>query len=202
MKKKLLDVIFPNKFINYFIITLMNLGIISGSLFLFLSSNSDKVLVSDKMKLFIDNIINNKIDYGLAIRNTLIINYLFIIIIFIMSFSIIGIIINLILTYLKGFFVGFTISSFYLVYKYKGLLISGFYVLLGELLNIIAITFISIYSLMVCIYLIKIIISKRKYSFKNLFKKYLIIFIIAIILSFISSMLEGYLFIKVVSLIM
>ena len=96
--------------------------------------------------------------------------------------------------FLKGFVLGFTLSSFFLIYKYKGLVAGLIYIFPNSILNIIATILVGVYSIIVTICLWKIIFIKdRSNNLGNFFKKYLFILFIAIIMIFISSICEGYL---------
>lgn len=190
---KLMDLILPNKKINFFITTIMVLGIISGSIFLMMSSETDKVNVITQIETFFKNISNNSIDNGLALKNSLVINYLFVGCIWILGFSMIGIVINIFLTYVKGFLVGFSLASIFLTYKSKGILACILYTIPVQIINIMVVIILSIYSVMFSLNLLEIINSKNNKT-KLMIKKYFIILILCVILSFISSLLEVYMF--------
>lgn len=200
-KAKLIDLILPNKKINLFIITILILGIISGSVFLMISSETDKTTVTTQIETFIKNISDNTINNGLALKNSLIINYIFIGIIFILGLSMIGVLVNIFLTYIKGFLVGFSISSIFLTYGYKGFFIALLYTFPAQIINIIVISILSIYSIMFSKNLLQIIISKKNTTNRLMLKKYSVILMFCIILSFISSLLEAYLFPQILKLI-
>lgn len=199
--KKLKDLILPNKRINLFITTVLILGIISGSIFLMMSSNQDKTSVTTQITTFFTNINTNNIDNGLALKNSLIINYLFIGFIWILGLSMIGIIINIFLTYLKGFLVGFSISSIFLTYKYKGILAVILYTFPSQIINIIIISVLSIYSIMFSKNLLQVITSKNNKNNRLMLKKYTVILMLCIIFSFISSLLEVYIFPQLLKLV-
>ena len=198
---KIYNLILPNKIINIFIYSLVIFGIISGSIFLIMSNETDKTSVIEQITNFFNNINTNNIDNVQALKNSLIINYIFIITIFILGFSIIGIIINVFLVYLKGFLVGFSISSIFLTYNYKGIIAAIIYTIPSQLLNIIIISILSIYSIMFSKHLITVILSKKPVSTRNILKKYSIIFIFGVIVTLISSLLEVYLFPNILKLI-
>lgn len=198
---KIYNLILPNKIINIFIYSLVIFGIISGSIFLIMSNETDKTSVIEQITNFFNNVNTNNIDNVQALKNSLIINYIFIITIFILGFSIIGIIINVFLVYLKGFLVGFSISSIFLTYNYKGIIAAIIYTIPSQLLNIIIISILSIYSIMFSKHLITVILSKKPVSTRNILKKYSIIFIFGVIVTLISSLLEVYLFPNILKLI-
>ena len=161
-------------------------------------SNTDKENVMSQIKNFFQNIAT--LDSGLALKNSLIINYLFICLIWMLGFSLIGVVINIFLTYIRGFLVGFTISSIFLTYGYKGLPASILYCSLSQILNIIIVMMLSIYSIMFSLNIIKIITSKS-HKEKLILKRYFIILMISIILSFISSLSEAYIFPNILKMI-
>ena len=200
-KTKLFDLILPNKRINFFIITIMILGIISGSIFLMISNEVDKTSVITQIENFFKNISNNSIDNGLAFKNSLIINYLFVGAIWILGLSMIGVIINIFLTYIKGFLVGFSISSIFLTYKSKGILAVLLYTIPVQIINIFVVIILSIYSIMFSKNLLEIITSKKNTNNRLMLKKYIVILMICIILSFISSLLEVYVFPRFLKLV-
>ncbi|MBR3162275.1 MAG: stage II sporulation protein M [Bacilli bacterium] len=193
-KKKLSNIIIPNKKINYFVITVLLFGVISGSIFLIILNETDKNNTILQIQNFITNLNNNTINNGLALKNSLIINYLFIFLIWGLGLSIIGIIINIFLTYIKGFIIGFSLSSIFLTYKYKGLLMAITYIFPSQLLNIIIVCILTIYSIMFSLNLLEIIIKKRINKHNHFLKKYIIILLFSIIISFISSIIEVYMF--------
>lgn len=192
-KTKLSNVIFPNKKINYFVITIVLLGIISGSIFLVTLNKTDKANTILQIENFISNINKGTINSGQALKNSLIINYTFIILIWILGLTMIGILINIFLTYIKGFIVGFSVSAILSTYKYKGLIASILYIFPSAIINLIVISTLTIYSIMFSYNLLQVITTKK--TNKRIFlKKYAIILLFSIIISFISSVLEAYLF--------
>ena len=158
-RTKILSLVLPNKGINIFVCTTLILGIISGSIFLVISDASDKASVISQIENFILNVFNNNIDIGLALKNSLIINYLFVVGIFILGFSMVGIILGIFLLYLKGFLFGFSLASIFLTYKFKGVLVGILYAFPSGILNILLTILITIYSIMFSKYLFRVIMS-------------------------------------------
>ena len=200
-KTKLSNIILPNKKINYFVITILLFGIISGSIFLMILNETDKNNTITQIQTFITNLNKNNINTGLALKNSLIINYIFILLIWGLGLSIIGILLNIFITYIKGFIIGFSISSILITYKYKGLLMAILYIFPGQLLNIITVCILTIYSIMFTINLIEIIIQKKVKKNNRFLKKYIIILLFSIIVSFISTIFEVYLFPNILKVI-
>lgn len=197
MNKKLnrgLAIIIPDKKVNTFIMFIIILGIISGSLFLVVLKDTDRNLVIEKINTFFTNINTNNINNIEAFKNAFIENIIFVILVWILGMSIIGIIINIFMIYLKGFIIGFSLSSFFLVYKYKGLLAALIYVFPTSIINILVCLLLGVYSVLFTINLWKIIFLKEKnYNMKKFIKKYFLLLILCIILILISSLTEGFL---------
>ena len=196
---KISDIILPNKSINYFVMTVMMFGMISGSIFLMMLSKSDKGLVTEQIGNFFEKVSNGSIQFGLALRNSLIFNYLFVFIIWGLGLSMIGLIVNIFITYIKGFLVGFSVSSIFLTYGYKGIPASIIYVFPSQVFSIIVVSVLSIYSIMFSFSLLRVIFSKRG-NHKVMIKRYLIILMMAIVVCFISSLLEVYAFPNILKL--
>ena len=195
-KVRLREVVLPNKRMNYFVGTILGFGIISGSIFLMLSSEADQGSVVQAITSFFLNVQKGGIDNGLAFRNSLIINYLFIISIFILGLSMIGVFFNFFLAYLKGFLVGFSIASIFLTYHVKGIIGVLLYTFPSQVINLFLVFLMTVYSMMFSLHLMKIILSKKGNQ-RKILKRYLIILVFSIIFSFLSSLLEVYVFPKI-----
>lgn len=197
MNKKLnsgLALILPNKKVNLFVIFIVILGIISGSLFLMVLNENDKSEVINEISTFMANINTNNINNLNSFKNSLIEGMILIILSWILGMSIIGVIFNIFFIYMKSFTIGFSISSFILVYKYKRILSSLIYVIPSQLINILIILILGVYTLLFSKYLFKMIFIKDKtVNLGKFFKKYVLVFGICIILCVISSLCEAYL---------
>ena len=197
-----LAIILPNKRVNLFIIFVILLGIISGSIFLMILNENDKTLVINQISTFISNINSNNINNFGAFKNAIYENLVFVILIWILGMSMIGIIINIFLVYMKGFILGFSVSSLFLVYKYKGLLASDIYVFPTSIINVITTIIISVYSILFTINLWKIIFLRdHTNSMGKFLKKYLLVLFICLLLCLVSSLSEAYLIPSLLKLI-
>ena len=194
------SIIFPNKKINIFAICILLFGVISGAIFVNIIGLNDKNLVLDKIKLFIENINNGSLDSISLLKNSISINLIYIIIIWILGMTMIGLIFNIFLLFFKGFIFSFTISSFILTYHYKGIILSLIYLLFGQLFNIIIILTISIYSVSFSLELLKTIFKDNNNSFKKNIKKYLYILIISLVISIISALFESFILPAIIKL--
>ena len=181
-----------NKKMFTFIAILLALGFISGSLFITILSDSDKKMVLDTITNYFNQVKTNKIDFLYIFRTSSISNLLYIFFIWILGISIIGIPVIIVLIFIKSFILGFSISSIISQYKFKGTLLSLSYIFPHHILNIITICFVSMYALSVSMSLIKLITTKKQINFKVIMRRYIGVFIIAIILSLLSSIIETF----------
>lgn len=200
--KSRLSIIIPNKKINLFTIFIIVLGIISGSIFLIALKDTDKGIIVNKITNFMTKINSNDINNIKAFKNAICENGIYIFTIWLLGFSIIGIIANVFLTYLRGFIVGFTISSFIHLYKFKGILAAFIYAFPTTIINLLVTFLISVYSFTFTIYLIKSIFNKtNNILIKNYLKKYFIILLISFLMIFISSLTEAFLLPSIMKLV-
>ena len=107
-----------------------------------------------------------------------------------LGFSIIGIPIVIFMYFSKVFILGFSLSSFILQYKFKGLLLALIYFFPHHVVNILAYTLIMIYSLKISFILINSIIKKKTISFKAIMNRYLIVFAVSIGMVIVASLYE------------
>lgn len=198
---KIKTIIFPSKKINLFVLTILFLGVISGAIFCNIIDLNNQKLVITKIQTLITNIDNQTINSIQAFKNSIFINISYSFIISILGLTIIGLIFNIFLLYTKGFIFGFSLSSFILTYNYKGILLSILYTLFGQLLNLVVIMILVIYSIMFSINLLnQIIKNKHTTNIPKQFKNYILIFLITIIITIISSICETFLFPTLVKL--
>ena len=156
-------------------------------------SKTDKNNAIKQISNFFEKVSKNEINSGQALKNSLMINYIFVATIWLLGFSIIGVIINILITYIKGFLVGFSVTAIFVTYGIKGFLANLIYVFPSQLINMLVIITVAIYSIMLTHNLIKIIVSKKGNN-RLMLKKYFIILMFCIIISFISSLIESYIF--------
>ncbi len=196
------SILFPSKKLNIFILSIIILGIILGSIFSTIITQNDQNLVIEKIKLFITNISDNSLNTITSFKNSISINLIYIIIIWILGMTLIGIPINTFLLFIKNFILGFSLSSFILTYSYKGLILSSIYLIFGELLTIIILSILTTYSIIFSSKLLKHIFkSNIPNEIPKYLKNYSLIFVISIILCLISSISESFLVPTLVKLI-
>lgn len=196
------NIIFPSKKINIFVISILFLGLISGAVFGNIISVNDKTLVIDKIKLFISNINSDSINGIEVFKNGISVNMLYLGIIWVMGMTFVGVVLNVVILFIKSFILGFSLASFIMVYSYKGLILSLIYLLFGQILNILVIVMVTIYGIMFSSKLNLIIFkNKQDNNILKFFRNYVFILIIAIIISIISSISEAFLLPAIIKII-
>lgn len=178
-------------------------GIIVGIIFSNILSDTDNKLVYSKITNYFNNIKNDiPIDYLKNLITSLKNNYLFLIIIWILGLSIVGLLFNNFILFFKSFVLGFSIGSIINIYFYRGLVLSFFYIFPALIINILVLMIMVYYANTFSLKLFDVIFRKKEFKFSSLIKKYFkILFVFGIILT-ISSLIETFImpfFIKLFS---
>ena len=205
MKKymdKLKRNIHVNKNLFVFLLVIVIVGIVSGSLFSAIISTDDKQLVSDYLNSFFNNAEANKLNYDTSIINTLILTIGFALVMWILGISIIGFFIVIFMLFMKAFILGFSISSIIMSFKLKGILLALGYAFPHHIINILVFILLTAYALIVYFKLIKSITSKKPLDFKTIFNRYVTVLVVSAILLTLTSLYEVYVVPKVVSFLM
>ena len=207
--KKIMDKLFNlvrfDKRYVLFCLILVILGIVCGSIFVVILNSSDKSLVIEYIETFVDTIKNNNFNYIDTLKNTLIINYLVIFIISILGFTYFLTPINILILFYKAFVIGFSLSSFVLTYKIKGLLLSIIYIFPHLIINILLFSLLIAFTLKLSLKMINSIIKKKDVNMRLYFNKYLytglFIFIVLTMTSLYESFVAPYLLKLVVNIL-
>lgn len=189
---KLKGTIKVNKKTLLFFTILLIIGIIAGSIFMAILSETDKKLVTDYFNNYISNIENNKLNYLESIKNGLFNNLLYIIIIWILGISIIGIPIVTIMFFIKSFTLGFSIASIVFNYKLKGCLLNFINIFPHQMIYFLIYMLITTYSIFFSLKMINSIINKKNMDFKVMMNKYVKILIISVIAITIGIIIETF----------
>lgn len=193
-RNNIFKLIIPNTRTNIIAFSIFIIGIITGSIFIMVINTNDKSLVVEHITKFFSNVNSSDYSYLDSLKNMLSLNYFYVIVIWVLGLSILGILVNAFLTYLKGFIIGFTTSSLIITYGFKSILAVILYIIPHTLINSLVIIILTIYSITFSRYLLIQIFQKKDMKTKNFMKKYLIILLIAVALTLVSSISEVYLF--------
>ena len=191
---KLKQEIKKNKYKYIFLITIIILGIIFGIIISNILSYNDKLELSDTINNYFINIKNNtKLNYISNLINYLSINLFYLILIFIFSLSIIGIIINPFILFFKSFIIGFSLGIMINIYSYKGIILGIFSIFPHQIINIIIYLLVSYYGIKLSINLFNLIFLKKQFNFSLYIKKYLIIIALSSLILVITALYETFL---------
>lgn len=193
-RNNIFKLIIPNTRTNIIAFSIFIIGIITGSIFIMVINTNDKSLVVEHITKFFSNVNSSDYSYLDSLKNMLSLNYFYVIVIWVLGLSILGILVNIFLTYLKGFIIGFTTSSLIITYGFKSILAVILYIIPHTLINSLVIIILTIYSITFSRYLLIQIFQKKDMKTKNFMNKYLIILLIAVALTLVSSISEVYLF--------
>ena len=178
-----MDKLIVNKKLFLFLVIFSLTAIVLGSVFVVLLAKDNSLTITSKTKEFIEQI--NQLNYFKSFKNVFSYNLLFLIIIWLVGISIIGIPITLILFFIKTFSLGFTISSFIITYKTKGLLINLIYIIPCQIINLIISIYLISISLIISFKLLESILKKKtiSFNFMSSYKKVLLFTILIFLLS-------------------
>lgn len=191
-----------NKKMIFFLGIIAVVAIVFGSLFSIMLNESDKNLVNEYISNFFENIKNNNLNYILALKNGGISIFGFILIVWLLGISIIGMPIVLFMYFSKFFVLGFSISSIIKGYGLKGCLLSFGYVFPYQIIYIIAYTILTIYSIKISFKLISSLVKKDKIDFKPIINKYLFILVLSLITTLLALLFEVFITPKFINLIL
>lgn len=179
-----------NKKLLVFLIIFGIIGIIAGSIFNIMLNESDKILVSSYITNFFNNISDNTLNNVSALKNGLISEISYILIIWLLGISVIGIPIILFMYFSKFFILGFSISSIISNYGFKGCLLSFSYIFPHKIINIIIYTLITLFTLKVSGKILYTIIRREKLDFKIVLNRYLILLIVSMGILILTALFE------------
>ena len=180
------------KNIYLFLLLIFIIGVIFGSLFITIINDTDKNTVLNQITNFFNEMKSNKIDYLDIFKNSVISNLIYITFIWFLGISIIGIPIIIIMLFIKGFMIGFSIASIIANYKFLGILGSLSYIFPHIILSIIVILLISYHALKLSINLLKSVINKKNINFNEIINRYSMIMLISVIGMIIISLTEAF----------
>jgi len=179
-----------NKYKYIFLLTIVVLGIISGIILSSIISYNDKKEINESITNYL---LNNKNNYLKDFINIFKINIFYLLFIFIFSLSILGIILNPIILYIKSLIIGFNLGIMVTIYKYKGIIIGILSIFPHQIINLIIYLILSFYGILISNYLFKSFFLKKNINLSIYFKKYLKITLFSFIIIVFSTIYEIFL---------
>ena len=191
MKKILNKVLNIDKKTFIFLAIISIIGIITGALFMTVLSSNDKDIISNSLNDYITNIHLVKMDFNTFLNN-FILNILYASIIWLLGISIIGLPIVIIIIFFKSFILSFSVSSFIINYKFKGLIYSLIYIFPHMIINLLIYIYLGVYSIKLSSSLLKAIINRQNLNFKNSMITYLKLFLISFVIIITTTLYETF----------
>lgn len=189
------ETIKKHKNLLIFLLITFIVGLVFGSLFINFITDADKSLLKEQVSTYFSSIKKLSSDvFGINVfLNESLNNALQLLIIFILGISMIGVFAVVIILFFKGFMLGTTLSVIILNYQLKGVVGTLLYVFPVMIINILIYVFLSFFALHASIKFLKALFKKDNLNFKTFLGKYLLAFIISIILILIACLLDAYL---------
>lgn len=173
------------------------IGVIIGSLYIVILNEADKTLVKDYITEYLNNITKLKAEE--TFLSMFLNQFLFILMIWLLGISVIGLPLILFFYFCKTFILGFSVSSFIFTKGFKGIFFGIGYVIPFQIIHMIIYLLLMNYALSLSLKLMYSFIKKKEISFKPIFKKYCIVFLTALGMMIISTLLESFCMPKVLS---
>lgn len=145
--------------------------------------------ISNNIIKMISDLKTNRVGVLTNFKNTLFSNYSNIIIIWLLGISIIGIPIILFLYIMKVLLLGLELTFLLINIKSYSIIFIIIY-LIPIIFNILVLFFLVYYSLTYSIILIRLLFLKKEYNLKLINRRYIKIFIVCLILSLLSTLIE------------
>ncbi len=197
MKEKrivLLKEIKKNKYKYMFLITIILIGFIMGIIFSNILSYNDHQQISEVLKKYFLGIKNNQdINYLNNFINNFSVNYLYMLAIWIFGLSIIGIILNPFILYLKSFIIGLSVGVIISTYGLIGIIGVILYIFPHVLINLIVYLLLSFYGIKLSINLFKALFLKKNFNSSEFMHKYLVILGLSSLILLITTLYETFL---------
>jgi len=182
-----------NKKTFTFLITIAIVGLISGICFYFLLSESDKNNSLEIINNYINNITNNNLSTHFL--TIFLFNLILLIIMFISGISIVGFFLCTLMYFIKNFTIGLFITLFTKASTY--FTVPLLYIFPAQFINIGLFTVLLYFSLSISLELLFSLIKGKIFNFKNVGKKYSLIFLIIIGLLALTTIYETYILPKI-----
>lgn len=176
------------KITYYFLIGLALFSILFGILFIFMINNESVLLIKNNILNYYENISSSFSSFFKSLFNS----YLYLIIIWILGISIIGVPIVILMFLFKSFLFGFSISSIFSSLGFKGITIALIDIFPNKITYIILLLLITFYSISFSFKLFKFFFFKKNINFKEAFNKYFRILLFSLIVSLFIAIYEGF----------
>ena len=189
LKNEKFNKIITKKNLLHFLLSLIIVSITVGILFYMSLPLDDKITSQNKILAYFNGeLLDNNILINL--KKSLSNNILSVLSIWILGISVIGVFFILFLFFMKGFTLGFSITTIFAKFNLKGLLAIIFYLFPDKLLSLFLALYISYHSLCFSYKLLIFLFIDRDINIHIALRKYLKTLVIGLVISIIISIME------------
>lgn len=182
-----------------FLFVLFIVGLLAGSLFTIILNESDQSLVKDSLSNFMTSVSKHQLNIEQTLLPSLFSQIIYVLAVWLLGISILGLPIVLILYFSKAFTLGFSIGSLLFHYQAKGILLSFGYIFPHQIINFFLYTILTIYSLSLSLKLFDALFHKKRLDFRFILNKYLFILILTLLGIIITCLLEMFVMPTIIS---
>ena len=183
------------------LIVVVIISLLFGTLFITILKEADKKLIVSEITNFFDTVNSKNYVLSSNLLPNLVNNDVFLLIIFLLGLSIVGLPFIVCMLFYKGFTLAFTVTTLIYNFKFEGILFSFLYIFPHLILNLILYSIMCLYAFNLSIKIFKNILNKEDFKIKDQLKKYILVFIILILTLSISSLYETYIIPYIIKLI-
>lgn len=145
-----------------------------GILFANVLSIDDKKLVYIKLTNYFNNLKDDvPVNYLANLIYNLKNNFFYLLVIWILGISIIGLLVNNFIVFFKSFILGFSIGSIINIYLYAGIILSILYIFPALLINLLILIMMTYYANDFSLKLYELLFKRKEIKFNSLIQKYL-----------------------------
>lgn len=169
------------------------LGLIFGSIYITILDSREKTTILNEVNnyfLTTNYSFEDKID---IFKNTLISNLTYIGSMWILGLSVIGIPIVFIMTFFKSFILGFSVSSIFAKYGFKGIVGVLTFIFPSSIVISIFTLFLATYSIIISLKIANSAFTKKTINFKTFMGRYFFILVIGVLIAILCSLFDGFL---------
>lgn len=169
------------------------LGLIFGSIYITILKNGEKTTILNEVGNYF--LSNNKLNFEDKIdifKNELLSNLLYTVSMWLLGLSVIGLPIIFIMIFFKSFTLGFSVSSIFAKYGFKGIVGVFTYIIPSPIILSIFSLFLASYSIIISAKILKGSFTKQTINFKTFMGKYFFILLVSILLSILCALFDAF----------
>lgn len=188
------ELFYKKKTIIISLVIIIVLGLLFGSIYVTILSDNDKISLLNNTENYFNSFreitTSNKIN---IFKDLLIKNIFYFTLLWAFGISIVGVPFTYLMIFYKSFMLGFSISSIFAKYKIDGLFKIFIYIFPSKLLILILSVIIGVFGIDLSIRILTHYFKKKSLNFSVYSGKYFLLFLFAILISIVTSLLEAFL---------